>query len=50
MSKDIILLFPAAQEYGTRVWLDAYYNSNPQASLLDAHAGSIQAGLALEFP
>ncbi|CAF4493068.1 unnamed protein product, partial [Rotaria magnacalcarata] len=23
---------------------------NPQASLLDAHAGSIQAGLALEFP
>ncbi|CAF1057808.1 unnamed protein product [Rotaria sordida] len=50
MSKDIILLFPAAQEYGTRVWLDAYFNNNPYSLPLDAHAGSIQAGLALEFP
>lgn len=50
MSKDIILLFPAAQENGTRVWLDAYFNNNPHSIPLDAHAGSIQAGLALEFP
>ena len=50
MAKDIILLFPAQQEHGTRVWLDAYYHSNPQAMPLDAHAGSIQAGVALEFP
>lgn len=50
MSKDIILLFPAEQEYGTRVWLDAYYNDSPHVLPLDAHAGSIQAGLALEFP
>jgi glycosylphosphatidylinositol transamidase len=50
MAKDIILLFPAAQENGTRVWLDAYFNNNPHSLPLDAHAGSIQAGLALEFP
>lgn len=50
MAKDIILLFPASQENGTRVWLDAYYNSDPRSSPLNAHAGSIQAGLALEFP
>ena len=50
MAKDIILLFPAAQENGTRVWLDAYFNSKPDYLPLDAHAGSIQAGLALEFP
>ena len=50
MAKDIILLFPAAQEQGTRVWLDAYFNTDPDSLPLDAHAGSIQAGLALEFP
>ena len=50
MAKDLILLFPAAQENGTRAWLDAYFNTNPYALPLDAHAGSIQAGLALEFP
>jgi glycosylphosphatidylinositol transamidase len=50
MAKDIILLFPAAQENGTRIWLDAYFNNNPHSLPLDAHAGSIQAGLALEFP
>ena len=50
MAKDIILLFPAAQENGTRIWLDAYFNSNPHSLPLNAHAGSIQAGLALEFP
>jgi glycosylphosphatidylinositol transamidase len=50
MAKDIILLFPAAQENGTRIWLDAYFNNNPHTYPLDAHAGSIQAGLALEFP
>ena len=50
MAKDIILLFPAAQENGTRVWLDAYFNTDPDSLPLDAHAGSIQAGLALEFP
>jgi glycosylphosphatidylinositol transamidase len=50
MAKDIILLFPAAQENGTRVWLDAYFNTKPDGLPLDAHAGSIQAGLALEFP
>ncbi|CAF0791830.1 unnamed protein product [Adineta steineri] len=50
MAKDIILLFPTAQENGTRAWLDAYFNSKPDSIPLDAHAGSIQAGLALEFP
>jgi glycosylphosphatidylinositol transamidase len=50
MSKDIILLFPVGQENGTRVWLDAYFDTNPNSFPLDAHAGSIQAGLALEFP
>jgi glycosylphosphatidylinositol transamidase len=50
MAKDIILLFPAAQEHGTREWLDAYFNTKPDSLPLDAHAGSIQAGLALEFP
>jgi len=50
MAKDIILLFPAGQENGTRIWLDAYFNNNPNSLPLDAHAGSIQAGLALEFP
>lgn len=49
MAKDIILLFPAEKEFGTRVWLDAYYNTDPKATPLHAHAGSIQAGLALEF-
>lgn len=50
MAKDLILLFPTAQENGTRAWLDAYFNTNPYVLPLDAHAGSIQAGLALEFP
>jgi GPI-anchor transamidase subunit GAA1 len=50
MAKDIVLLFPAGQEYGTRVWLDAYHRIDPDLRPLDAHAGSIQAGLALEFP
>ncbi|UJR16249.1 hypothetical protein I4U23_003157 [Adineta vaga] len=50
MAKDIILLFPAQSENGTRVWLDAYFNTKPDSIPLDAHAGSIQAGLALEFP
>jgi GPI-anchor transamidase subunit GAA1 len=50
MAKDMILLFPAAQEHGTRIWLDAYYNTKSSRLPLKAHAGSIQAGLALEFP
>ncbi|CAF0893850.1 unnamed protein product [Adineta ricciae] len=50
MAKDIILLFPAQQENGTRIWLDAYFNTKPDSIPLDAHAGSIQAGLTLEFP
>ena len=50
MAKDIILLFPSAREYGTRVWLDAYFDNNPHSLPLDTHAGSIQAGLTLEFP
>lgn len=50
MAKDIILLFPSSQELGTTRWLNAYYNNDPTATPLDAHAGSIQAGLALEFP
>lgn len=50
MAKDIILLFPSSQELGTSRWLNAYYNNDPTATPLDAHAGSIQAGLALEFP
>lgn len=50
MAKDIILLFPTDQEIGTRAWLDAYYNTDPRSPALEAHAGSIQAGLAIEFP
>ena len=50
MSKDIILLFPVGQENGTRIWLDAYFDTNSNSIPLEAHAGSIQAGLALEFP
>ncbi|CAF1416038.1 unnamed protein product, partial [Didymodactylos carnosus] len=55
MSKDIIVLFSSEQELGAKAWLKSYYHAYDEDSLikadsLPAHAGSIQAGLSLEFP
>ncbi|VDO03755.1 unnamed protein product [Rodentolepis nana] len=53
-AKDIIFLFPDMEYVGLIAWLDAYHGVTTstivQGSKLDGRSGSLQAGIALEFP
>ncbi|VDK35995.1 unnamed protein product [Taenia asiatica] len=53
-AKDIIFLFPDMEYIGLVAWMDAYHgvNTSPivHGAKLRGRSGSLQAGIALEFP